>query len=414
MKNSPDRNLQFMMKAFRWYYQRYSERIDAPSSLENREFGFTFFRGKGMIRHVSFRDAEEFRKYLVEKVPQHAFYSSAYYRFPSAETMDEKEWLGADLIFDIDVDHIDTPCKVYHDSWLCPKCGASGRGAISACPHCGNENIKRKTWVCNTCLSVARDEVIKLIDFLLNDFGFSQDELYVTFSGHRGFHVHVESEAVRSMDQDLRREISDYVRGVGLVPEAFTVQAGPRVFKVSVDPEMPGWHGRIARYLLFWLLAADEAEVSRVINPRKLRYFDEMKKALEKTGDLSVVMFSRREISKILEIIAEKEGVKIDERVTIDIKRLIRLPGSLHGKTGLQVSKISVDELENKDVIRASAVLGDRKVKVMLKNPPEKVLDHTFPPDFEGVMELPLYLVAYLIGNGAEIKVLDALSSVFY
>jgi len=414
MKNSPDRNLQFMMKAFKWYYWQYSGRIDVPSSLENREFGFTFFQGRGMIRHLSFKDAEDFRGYLVENVPQHAFYSSAYYRFPSAETMDEKEWLGADLIFDIDVDHIDTPCKVYHDSWFCPKCGASGRGAVSTCPQCGYESIKRKTWVCDTCLSVARDEVIKLIDFLLEDFGFSRDELYVTFSGHRGFHVHVESEAVRSMDQDLRREISDYIRGVGLVPEAFTIQAGPSAFKVSVDPEMPGWHGRIARYLLFWLLAADESEITRVISPKKFRYFEEMRKALEKTGDLSVVVFSRREISKILEMIAWREGVKIDERVTIDIKRLIRLPGSLHGKTGLQVSKISVDDLENNDVISHSAVLGDRKVRVMLKNPPERILDHAFPPNFEGSIDLPLYLVTYLIGNGAEIRVLDDLSGVFY
>jgi DNA primase small subunit len=35
-----------------------------------------------------------------------------------------------------------------------------------------------------------------------------------------------------------------------------------------------------------------------------------------------------------------KKGVEIDEQVTIDTKRLIRIPGSLHGKSGLVVKQI--------------------------------------------------------------------------
>ncbi len=51
---------------------------------------------------------------------------------------------------------------------------------------------------------------------LENDFGFSSDELHVFFSGHRGYHVHVEDEAVRSLDAMARKEIVDYVMGLGL------------------------------------------------------------------------------------------------------------------------------------------------------------------------------------------------------
>jgi len=39
----------------------------------------------------------------------------------------------------------------------------------------------------------------------------------------------------------------------------------------------------------------------------------------------------------------------IDERVTLDIKRLIRHPGSLHGKTGLKTVQISYSDLERFD-----------------------------------------------------------------
>jgi DNA primase catalytic subunit len=39
-----------------------------------------------------------------------------------------------------------------------------------------------------------------VMDILENDFGFSQNEMRVFFSGHRGYHVHIESEVVRSLD----------------------------------------------------------------------------------------------------------------------------------------------------------------------------------------------------------------------
>ena len=51
---------------------------------------------------------------------------------------------------------------------------------------------------------------------LENDFGFSRDELHVYFSGHRGYHVHIENESIRSLDAMARKEIVDYVIGLGI------------------------------------------------------------------------------------------------------------------------------------------------------------------------------------------------------
>ncbi|MFX1338069.1 MAG: hypothetical protein ACFFDK_05630, partial [Promethearchaeota archaeon] len=45
--------------------------------------------------------------------------------------------------------------------------------------------------------------------------------------------------------------------------------------------------------------------------------------------------------------IVHEIGAKIDEPVTIDIHRLIRYPGSLHGATGFKVQEIGLNELEN-------------------------------------------------------------------
>ena len=49
---------------------------------------------------------------------------------------------------------------------------------------------------------------------------------------------------------------------------------------------------------------------------------------------------------KLLRGIVKLIGIELDEPVSIDIHRLIRYPGSLHGKTGFKVQEITLTELE--------------------------------------------------------------------
>ena len=49
---------------------------------------------------------QELIDYIKNLIPSHIYYSSAYYEKPDAATMGEKGWCGADLIFDLDADHI--------------------------------------------------------------------------------------------------------------------------------------------------------------------------------------------------------------------------------------------------------------------------------------------------------------------
>ncbi|MCJ2534211.1 MAG: DNA primase catalytic subunit PriS, partial [Candidatus Thermoplasmatota archaeon] len=70
------------------------------------EFAFVLFGGKGMIRHTSFDKKKNLMRFLGERAPQHTYYSSAYYQTPDAPTMQEKNWMGAELIFDLDSDHL--------------------------------------------------------------------------------------------------------------------------------------------------------------------------------------------------------------------------------------------------------------------------------------------------------------------
>lgn len=355
------------VQLFQSYYKRLRGDDVYVNDLPKREFAFSHFTEEGMRRHIAFNNSLELLRYLAEATPRHAYHSAAYYRDPAAKTMDEKGWEGADLIFDIDVDHINTPCKEQHDRWFCRSCNSTGWGAPSRCPNCGSENLDRHAWVCNVCISVARDEILKLIDFLENDFGFSPHELFITFSGHRGFHVRVETQEVRLLSQDARREIVDYVKGLGL-DIRFMVVKTTGGYRLRYGMTASGWYRRIARW------------------------------ALLTTGDENPIL-SIKEWEKLLNECVVKESVAIDERVTVDTKRLIRLPNSLHGKTGLRVTPLTVHELENNEnLFEKSKVFINGEVAVKFGNePPKTILDI---PLTTFSRTLPLYAAVYMLLNG--------------
>jgi len=80
----------------------------------------------------------------------------------------------------------------------------------------------------------------------------------------------------------------------------------------------------------------------------------------------------RRELlSRVL-----KQGFEVDERITADTRRIIRLPGSIHGKTGFQCTSIDTNqfELELAQLIEQipkidHAVIIPKKAKAVVKKP---------------------------------------------
>jgi DNA primase small subunit len=88
-----------------------------------------------------------------------------------------------------------------------------------------------------------------------------------------------------------------------------------------------------------------------------------------------------------------------DEPVTCDVKRLIRLPGSLHGKTGLKVEKINLDGLKEFDPLRDAVVLSEEEVDVDIGQDFEiSMKDETFKLE-QGKQKVPTYLATILIGR---------------
>jgi len=403
-----DRELVVIRAAFAEHYREAPGLIEPPTAVAQREFGFLIFPQRVMLRHRAFKEATELRGFIRENVPSDCYYSSAYYSEPSRE-MEGKGWLGADLIFDIDADHLATDCKKLHDRWFCQDCQETGVGrAPEACPACRSQRFKEETWFCEQCLDAAKNETLKLTDFLRNDLGLSTAEVHVCFSGHRGYHVHVESPAVREMDQLARKEIVDYVSGTGL---AIPWNVSSQPISRSVGPSAPtqaGWSARLLRAAREVLQEATEASLGRAgIRPdlagRLLRQREPLLKALDHEDVWpSIKGLGPETWLSLLQAAAKEEAAHVDSVVTTDVHRLIRMAGTLHGKTGLRKAPVGPEGLEAFDPLRSSVVLRGEPLKVHVENACQfRLGDETYGPFKDSTVELPRAAALLLLLKGA-------------
>ncbi|MGC9071536.1 MAG: DNA primase small subunit PriS [Acidilobus sp.] len=183
-----------------------------PGDMTRREFAFQPFGVESYVRHLSFKDETSLRSYVKSRIPRHAYHSVAVYELPEAPTMEEKAWLGSDLLFDLDLDH---------------------QGI------CGSQVID------DSCLSKGfrmAQRVAKVIRDLLG----GRSMIY--FTGHRGFHVRGKCEDCFTLGKDERREIAKLVRAEGL-DLSYIFPLGSKARPAPPTPDDPGLRGLIAEEL---------------------------------------------------------------------------------------------------------------------------------------------------------------------
>lgn len=388
----------FVRNKFAEYYGSDSFFVHPPTFIKKREFGFLLFKKRIMLRHKAFRNADNLRSFLKRIIPSDVYYSSAYFERPERE-MDEKGWLGADLVFDIDADHIPTPCAKDHDRWVCTGCGTTGRGlAPNECPACGERGLNERTWPCEVCLESAKAETMKLIDMLMKDFGFRPEEILVSFSGHRGYHAHLESEGVKTLDQMARKEIVDYLLGIGLETGFHGLEGSSMRAHVLSGPSLDdsGWRGRIARGTYEFLLTATPKELEKIGLKKPIvntieKHKKELLESWKEAGPWGIVKgIGIESWRKIAEHGVTKQSSKIDTVVTTDIHRLIRLGNTLHGKTGLKKIGVAIKELEDFDPFKDAVVFKEGTVKIHVSDAPKfRIGDEIYGPYKEEKIELP-------------------------
>ncbi len=350
--------------------------IGCPERVEEREFGVGTFERKILYRHLAFANAEGLRKYLVEKAPAYVSYSTAYYRFPGRRPMENKEWKGSELVFDLDVTDMKLGCQANH----------------------------QRSWVCENCFSEIKMETIKLIeDFLVPDFGFSREEIKVNFSGNRGYHVHVKDQSVLDLGSGERKQISDYISGAGIEVGDFFPTIGMKGVRL-VGPTLDdmGWKGKIAKSFISNLEKGVDALCALGIE-RKTAANLYRKRALISMGikngnwDMVYIKNKAEFWERILLNQSIAQGDRIDKNVTIDRAHLIRMPNTLHGGSGLVAMDVPAEKLDGFDPMKDAIAFRKGELKVRAKLPYKLFMGgEEFGPYGDVDVELPIYAAVYL------------------
>jgi len=324
--------------------------------------------------------------------------------------MERKGWLGSDLVFDVDADHIETSCKANHDMWSCGNCGLTKRGKVPAqCPGCGKTKLEERTWFCDQCLKAAKNEVLKLVGFLKNDFGISEEDMHIFFSGHRGYHLHVRTDEVRRLDESQRKEIVDYVMGLGLDAFYQGLYKKPKDVIVGPQPDDPGWRGRFAREIHRVILKGTEDElvdlgfsrrqaglIVKERTQREERWGEEILwsefEDRFRVKDTAWKAMISRSISKGA-LLAE-----IDTVVTTDTHRLIRLPETLNGKTGLRA--MAVPDLDAFDPFSDPVAFEGEETVHIVEAPAFRIGKTTYGPYTREDVTLPVAAAMLLLCKG--------------
>ncbi len=290
-------------------------------------------------RHIGFDTPESLRNILTRSSPPHScFHSTAYYDRPSEYKMADKGWRGADLIFDLDGDHL-----VGVDALDFP-----------------------------SMLNDIQEQAFRLWnDFLEPDFGFNAEKATFSFSGHRGFHIHYRHPSILHLDSKARQEIVSHISGAKLNIEMVLgkpdLSWGKRVrrgldsvldrlqrFHEASDAERRGLYRELRSSAVLGtsgmtrppsmsekaMLKLAEMSVNSDRRRRLKNSTTKMGRQFGKQGDLFLALILGDQ-SVVLDQAAEN-----DDNVTVDIRRVIRWIGSLHGKAGLKVTEFPVERLD--------------------------------------------------------------------
>ena len=357
-----------------------------PDKFNSREIGYIPFNGP-MTRHGEISSIIEFSNFIRRIVPKHLYYSIAYYNKPLERIMAEKEWVGAELIFDLDADHIEGANKMSYEEILA--------------------EVKKHT--------------MRLIEkYLMGMLQFNENEISLYFSGGRGYHVHIKSERVYALSSDSRREIANLVRGEGITAKEIKQNSG------LIRNEGQGWLAEIdeifCNIIEGCIKGNDEGSLNEIFPDGRIRngYISGMKRpagkigsnrnrgsVLSKKGPEKYKFFEESDMQVLeyaVKIVKNRNACEIDEPVSTDIHRLIRFPGSLHGKTGLKVVPIEIKDMPLFDPLRDAIPVEFRNGEIRVNTPNKTEIK--FDGELfklEGVEKLRRDLAIFLISSGRSI-----------
>ncbi len=296
----------------RAYYTEEWDKEDLPdfilATIKEREFGFDHNGDGPRDRYNTFNSEEQLEVFFKKKHPFAAYTSVSLYEEPGKRG----GWLKAELVFDIDAK--DLPVK---------SCGcATGK-------------------ICTTCLRDAKEFLMMTTDVLHGDLGLR--EVRYVYSG-RGYHIRVLDEKIMREDSVVRGEILDYVGG-SVLPSGvqWRLKKGyPRVFK--------------ERAFKFMQSLSEEkiAEMPNISAKKALQVKEKALLIANELGDGDFTtlknILKKKGTESFLEQLRLYNSSVLDGKVTVDVKRILRLPSSLHSAVSMKC--MEVKNIERFDPLR--------------------------------------------------------------
>lgn len=281
------------------------------NSVDRREFGFDHIGRGPNDRYRVFRSMDLLRKFLRYRTPFAAYSSVALYKKPQRRD----GWIKSELVFDVDAK--DIPLR---------ECNCEG--------------------VCEVCLNQAREIVCSLMDVLKGDLGL--DDIHVIYSG-RGYHLRVLDESVMKMDSDVRAQIVKYIIGAEMPNSEY---AGDGVtYKLDHFSIPFGYPQVFTERVKYAILSLNEAAEMDAVNKKLLKDIVKYREFIENDDwGLFKSKIGPIRYQKLIKSIASLNMGLVDAKVSIDLKRILRLPSSLHSMVSMKC--MEVKNLEDFDPFR--------------------------------------------------------------
>ncbi|WP_288268622.1 DNA primase catalytic subunit PriS [uncultured Methanobrevibacter sp.] len=296
----------------REFYREEWSLKDLPSfitdELPRREFGFDHY-GKGPNdRYKVFKNPDILRRFLRSKAPFAAYISIAYYINPRAR----EDWQKAEYVFDVDAK--DLP--------------------IRSCD-C------REGEVCPVCLAESLEIVNNLIDTLDSNLGLKN--IHLIYSG-RGYHIRILDPDMMTADSDLRSEVLKYVAGATVPKSAFpNPNPGEAASTLNIPHfALPIGYNKIftdrVKYNIQHLRGNEEIDG---INKKLMKDIIKFRYLLDDDNwGMFRLNIGPRRYNNLVKAMANVNLSTIDAKVSIDIKRILRLPSSLHSKVSMKCVEV--------------------------------------------------------------------------
>jgi len=273
------------------------------NTFSTREFGFVSLNGK-FFRNHSFEEPKELQDFMIASCPTDAYIGAVYDEPPTRETPIHKlEWKGHELVFDIDLNDYDAVRKYV--------CDCTGAGQV-----------------CGRCWQLINVSIIMIDETLRLDFGMN--EIVWLFSGRRGVHAWVRDKIGFNLDRDQRQSIIDYLSVVRGDDETARVQDRTNLkydFRKRIEKTVFEYYLKNVRRKDLLELGISGSAASSIIKQLKHQ---------EGRVDRNLARDFNYRLGKVnkYDEVLRRWAPRIDHKVSIDLRRLLRMPTSIHGKTG--------------------------------------------------------------------------------